>query len=285
MMHADFLDDLIDLVPVMDIAFDSDVDCNQANGLNLPAIGINLRHRTDRWEALSQRMTSIGFDKLIRAPAVEGARVSEILIEALMGKPPCGIDDAPDDHLRLTRPAIGCFLSHLSIWRWMLTNNIERAILFEDDANPAPHFDAQRFHETVTANANGLSNVNQPGMVFLGRIIMHGLAEKPDTPGLARLYYFNGTFAYLITREACQYLLRHLLPMHSHIDHQISQLLIEKRDTFAAWHTEPSFFEPDWALGSDCFVPLADESAADRELGALFEKYRDTLVSDGRLPG
>ena len=263
-----------DIIPVMDIEFDG--YHVHANGLNIPAIGINLGHRPDRWRALSQRMSGIGFDRLLRAPAVEGVRVPDSLIEAITGRPVEGIDEAPEDHLRLTRPAIGCFLSHLSVWRWMLDKNIESAIIFEDDATPAAHFDARRFRETV--------EMVRPdtGLIFLGRLIMDGLAEMPAQPGLARLYYFNGTFAYLITASACRYLLQHLLPMQAHIDHQISRLLVDQRHSFSAWHAEPSFFDPDWSLGSDCHVPMADEPAADCKLQAYFVATRRKLLSEGR---
>ena len=113
-------------------------------------------------------------------------------------------------------------------------------------------------------------------------MIMGGLADRPNGSDLARIYYFNGTFAYLITPAACRSLLQHLLPPHSHIDHQISKVLIEQRRVFSAYYTEPHFFEPDWSLRSDCYVPLADDSAADRELGHIIEANRRVLLDEGR---
>ena len=120
------------------------------------------------------------------------------------------------------------------------------------------------------------------GLVFVGRIIMGGLADRLQGADLARIYYFNGTFAYLITPAACRKLLGHLLPLRSHIDHQISRVLIEQRRVFPAYYTEPHFFEPDWSLRSDCYVPLADDTTADRELGLIIEATRRTLLEEGR---
>ncbi len=273
MIHTTVADNLVQLVPAMKL------DCSpgmHANGLDLPAIGINLDGRPDKWRMLSSRMASIGLDKLIRAPAIHGKSLPDDLVAELLGYPTAEIEAAPDDHLRLTRPAIGCFLSHLSVWKWVVANNIDRAIVFEDDAMPAHAFDPHRFFKTIT------SLTPDKSLVFLGRSVMHGMAEIPERPSLARLYYFNGTFAYLITREACRHLLRALLPMHAHIDHQMSRLFVEQRDSFPVWHAEPSFFEPDWSLGSDCFVALSDESAADRELNALLNATRATLLAEGR---
>ena len=107
---------------------------------------------------------------------------------------------------------------------------------------------------------------------------MHGLAGRPEGTDLARLYYFNGTFAYLITGNAARFLLQHLFPLQAHIDHQMSRVLIEQRQVFSAYYVEPPFFEPDWSQRSDCYVPLADDTSADRELGQLFEATRQTLL-------
>jgi len=273
-MFCEALEGMLRHVPAMELAFDG--DCAQANGLDLPIVVINLPHRTDRWEALSRRMTAAGLTKLIRAPAVEGARLPDGHIAALLGSSLNGIDEAPRSHLTLTRPAIGCFLSHLAIWRWALASNLPRVLVFEDDAAPAAHYCPSRFRDVVA------SIPEERGLVFLGRIIMGGLADRPEGSDLARIYYFNGTFAYLIARSACRSLLQHLLPPRSHIDHQISKVLIEQRRAFPAYYTEPHFFEPDWSLRSNCYVPLANDSAADRELGQILEASRRMLLDEGR---
>src|ERR1700741_5255950 len=116
-VSADVLDELLHHIPRMDIQFDG--DCAQAIGIELPIAVINLRHRTDRWEALSRRTAAVGLTKLIKVPAVEGSSLSSDQIAALL-RSPSDVDEAPRSHLTLTRPAIGCFLSHLAIWRWML---------------------------------------------------------------------------------------------------------------------------------------------------------------------
>ena len=266
--------DLLLRVPDVTISFDG--DCSQSAGLELPILVINLAHRTDRWQAVSRRMTAVGLDKLVKVPAVAGARLPPETIAALLGPGADRIDAAPRSHLTLTRPALGCFLSHLAIWRWLIDNNVPQALVLEDDATPAADFDAARLRAALGALPP------DAGLVFLGRIIMNGMADRAEHGGLARLYYFNGTFAYLVTPAACRTLLPHVLPPDRHIDHQISRALVERRDDFAALYTEPAFFEPDWSLRSDCYVPLAGETDADRELGALLASSRQLLLDDRR---
>ena len=173
-------------VPRMDLQFDG--DCAQANGLDLPVIVINLPHRTDRWQTLSRRMSAVGLTKLIRVPAVEGARLSDSKIAALLGSPADGIDEAPRSHLTLTRPAIGCFLSHLAVWRGLLGTNRPRMLVLEDDAAPAAHYSAARLRCVVA------SIPQEAGLVFLGRMIMGGLADRPEGTGLARILLLQRHF-------------------------------------------------------------------------------------------
>ena len=271
---GDDLERMLRHVPGMDIRFDG--DCAQAGGLYLPIVAINLDRRRDRWDTLCKRLSVAGPTKLIRAPAVEGAQLSDDRITALLGVSADRLDQAPRSHLALTRPAIGCFLSHLAVWRWVLEMNLPRVLVLEDDAAPAANYDVHRLRSFMT------SIPHEMGLVFLGRIIMGGLAEQPFGSPLARLYYFNGTFAYLITPAACRVLLRHLLPLRSHIDHQISRVLIEQRRMFPAYYSEPHFFEPDWSLRSDCYVPLAEDGAADRELEQIILARRRALLSENR---
>jgi len=261
-------------VPIMELQFDGDYA--QANGIDLPIIVINLPHRIDRWQILSQRMSAIGLTKLIRAPAIEGARLPTKQIDALLRSPSDFTNEAPRSHLTLTPPAIGCFLSHLAIWRRMLGTDLPRVLILEDDAAPAAKFSAARLRNVLAEESDEI------GLVFLGCMIMGGLADKRHRSNLARIYYFNGTFAYLITPATCQVLLQNLLPLHAHIDHQISKVLFEQRHVFPAYHAAPHLFEPDWSLRSDCYVPLSDDCAADRELVQIIDARRRVLLEEGR---
>jgi GR25 family glycosyltransferase involved in LPS biosynthesis len=273
-MGSEFQESMLQHVPALDLQFDG--DCAQAAGVDLPIAVINLPRRTDRWQTLSRRMSAAGLDKLIKVPAVEGARLPKAQIAGLLGAPADPIDQAPQSHLSLTRPAIGCFLSHLAVWRWMIAQGIPRLLVLEDDAAPAPGYNAARLRGVLAELPD------DAGLTLLGRIIMHGLAERPGGSSLARMYYFNGTFAYLITPAAARLLLQHLVPLRCHIDHQISSTLIEQRQRFAAYCVEPPLFDPDWSQRSDCYVPLADEPLADRELAQQFEAQRQMLLREGR---
>ncbi len=257
-----------------DLPFDG--DCRQAIGIDVPIAVINLPHRTDRWEAVSTRLAAVGLNKLIRVPAINGNRLSLDAIQPILGQPTALIEQSPDSHFTLTRPAIGCFLSHLSVWRWMVAKGLPKLLVFEDDAMPVPGFDQNRFRATVDAVPS------KSGLLFMGRILMNGMAEEAEAADLARLYFYNGTFAYLITPAATEVLIPSLLPMNGHIDHEMSKVLVARRNDFSAHCAEPPLFEPDWSLRSDCYVPLDNASEADQALGALLGSSRELLLSEGR---
>jgi GR25 family glycosyltransferase involved in LPS biosynthesis len=273
MLGGEALDKMLRYVPQMDLQVSG--DCVQANGIDLPVVAINLARRSDRWQTLTQRMAAAGFTKLIRAPAVEGAHLPDDSIAALLGAPAEGVNNAPRSHLTLTRPAIGCFLSHLAIWRWVIAQDVPSVLVLEDDAAPTNDFSVERLDSV-------LADLHDRRLILAGRVLMHGLGERSQGEQLARIYYFNGTFAYLITPAACRALLPHLLPLRFHIDHQISRTLIDQRRVFPAYSAEPPLFEPDWSLRSDCYVPLADESTADCEFGEILEATRRLLLEEGR---
>ena len=248
----------------------------QSCGLDLPVVVINLLHRTDRWEAISTRMAAAGLDALTRAPAVNGHALPAAAMSRLLDPRQSLPLGPPECHLSLTPPAVGCFLSHLGIWRWMIDTGIPRVLILEDDACPVDDYDAGDFRSLVA------SLTPQHQLVFPGCLIMDGLAEAAIRPQrLARLFYFNGTFAYLITQQACRFLLDHILPLRAHIDHQLSSLFLAYRQDFEVYYAHPAFFAPDWSLRSDCYVPLDDAASADQRLGDLLGGARRTLLGEG----
>jgi hypothetical protein len=268
------LQGMLQLVPGLDIRCDGNFA--QAIGVDLPIVAISLAHRTDKWQALSRRLAAVGLTRIALAPAIEGARLPASRVARLLRSAADATDGGPRSHLTLTPPAMGCFLSHLAVLRWLLRSGLPRLLVLEDDAMPAS-FGVDRFCRLLAGMPK------EAGLVLLGCTIMSGLAERPtDGAALARVYYFNGTHAYLITRAACRTLLPHLLPMHAHLDHQISRALMDRRHAFAAYHATPPFFDPDWSFGSDIYVPLSDTAAADRELGGIITAGRRTLLAEGR---
>jgi len=262
-------------IPVSDLVL---ADGAPAQGAPLHPVIVTLRRRPDRWQKIVGDLARIGITRTTRFFAVDGATLCEDTLAGLVDEA-CEVSHSPTSHTQLTRPAIGCFLSHLTIWKRFLEGSNERLVILEDDAVPSPTYTALRAQELLA------SIPPEADLVLLGCTIMAGLAEKTASERLSRVYYFNGTYAYLITRKGCSNLLPHLVPMRAHIDHQISAALVKHRDRLFAYAATPGLFDHDFSSWSDAYVPLAASEQADRHLHALLTSARDSLRTDHRLAG
>ena len=267
------LETILQAIPDSDFV----LPAGSASSQPLRPVVVTLEARSDRWQRIQSSLARAGIRDVVKFRAVAGAAISDNARDALID-PDSDIDAPPRSHLALTRPAAGCFLSHLQIWKQFLRSGAERLVVLEDDATPAVGYSAAQAGATVSAlpaNAD---------LVLLGCSIMGDLAENAESGPLKRAFYFNGTYAYLVTRRGCLNLLPHLVPMRAHIDHQISAALIKNPDSLFAYAATPALFDHDWSTRSDAYVPLEGPEAADAELGALIEAARRALHSAAGLP-
>lgn len=89
---------------------------------------INLAAQTDRWQAMSAQFARMRIT-VARFDAVRGDRLSEEQIRALYSPPL----NRRQYHCPLTVGEIGCYASHLAVWRALLDSDEPCAAVFEDD--------------------------------------------------------------------------------------------------------------------------------------------------------
>jgi len=240
-------------IPPVEAAFAA---CDPFRSPHLQPVIVTLPRRSDRWEKLVRRLARVGISGARKFSAVDGATLEEAALRCFLDRD-CVLSDAPTSHTQLTRPAIGCFLSHLKIWQRFLNGDGDRLVILEDDATPSPHYSPAAVGEVLAALPADAD------LVLLGCTIMAGLAAETENPLFYRVYYFNGTYAYLLTRKGCAQLLQQLLPMRAHIDHQISAALVRHPDTLHAYVATPFLFDHDFSTASGVYIPLEGEAAAD----------------------
>ena len=188
---------------------------------------------------------------------------------------PTAVDALPGHYLQMTRPAIGCFLSHLTIWKRFLRSGQPHILVLEDDAVPARNYAAVRARAVLAALPHDAD------MVLLGCTIMDGLAEPTRDQAFTRVYYYNGTYGYILTRKGCLNLLPRMLPIETHIDNQISLELVRNRGALHVYCSEPKLIEHDFSVYSDVYIPVVDAERADRTLDAIFKESRSRLLREG----
>jgi len=109
----------------------------------------------------------------------------------------------------LSKGEIGCLLSHRAVYQYMLDNNIDRAIVLEDDVEIEPNF-PQIVREILQAPVKWdvIRFLAYDKVQKIGRDIFalpskpHMLARIPTTSG--------GAYGYMLTQKAAREFLRHM---------------------------------------------------------------------------
>ncbi len=269
---------MLDLAQALPLIPDIDLDLSGcadigAHGLPPPVV-VTLDRRPDRWRTAQQNLADRGVARIIKATAVDGQALPAALLATLLADP-TAVDRPLTHYLQMTRPAVGCFLSHLAIWKRFLKSSAPHILILEDDAVPARGFCADQGRAVMAGMPADAD------MVLLGCTLMDGLAEPTADPRFTRVYYYNGTFGYILTRKGCLNLLPRLLPIETHIDNQISLELVRNRHALHVYCTEPRLIEHDFTVLSDVYIPVADTAVADQALDEIFKKSRARLLRQG----
>ena len=102
---------------------------------------INLERRPDRLERFMKtyEQSDMGNIPLTKMNAVDGSEldISKVpLSEVARGElKQIETTGFRSKHYQLTRGAIGCYLSHVKVWRDIVDNNYRHGLIFEDDVN------------------------------------------------------------------------------------------------------------------------------------------------------
>ncbi len=122
----------------------------------------------------------------------------------------------------LTRGMIGCYLSHLNIYKDFVKSDKEFAMILEDDAV----FNTPYIYQTILDYMNIVPD--DWDIILLGYINIFdkkNMSEKCD-----KIYRFWGTQGYIISKKGAQKMLDHIsIPLKNQIDHDMGVLAQEKK--------------------------------------------------------
>lgn len=95
------------------------------------------------------------------------------------------------NHDKITPGAIGCYLSHLAIWKDAILNNFSRIVVFEDDIIFPGAF-RKRYRNSIRDNIDFL---------FLGWYKNEGCIQSSYTDNLIKAKYIYGTHGYVVNNR------------------------------------------------------------------------------------
>ncbi len=182
---------------------------------DIPAWLINLPRATTRREKMERRLDAAGIRYRL-FPGVDGQAEEARLLQH--------VDVAAFERnmgRKVLIGGIGCYCSHLGVWREFLDSGRDIALIFEDDV--VLHDDFQAAIElALTAQAHW-------DFLKLNRI----RAKLPIPQGRIGPYRLNaylgpatGTGAYLIKRATADVLLSNMLPVTRATDHEINRFFV-----------------------------------------------------------
>ena len=147
---------------------------------------INLESKQDRWNRFSN--LNLGIERI---NAVDTRNSSDDYENFGLGLNP------PDKMSKLyfsrSKGALGCYLSHYTFWKKVVENDIEYAVVLEDDASV---IDVKNLIETNSVSTH-FENVDFPKLVQLNK--------RTSTQKLP--YWFDGTESYAINKKAASSLI------------------------------------------------------------------------------
>ena len=171
---------------------------------------INLDKSKDRLDLMLKYGKDLNL-KLKRFPAVYGKDLNkDKLIEQ-------GILDKNN---KLNKGEIGCFLSHVNIWKEAIKKNYEHILILEDDIVFTDNF-KNNFIKYYNQVPNDWEIIHLGGSRIKGKLIKKNIikpvfAENPDWR------YNMGTYAMLLNKKGIQKLLNIVLPINNPIDLEIA---------------------------------------------------------------
>ena len=187
----------------------------------IPIFCINLDRRQDRWQEFTSQegIRNLGSDAIKRWAAIDGNTINITSDERISFRVKRNISK------KLRRAwedinsagAIGCYLSHVGIWKWLVQSNTEVCIVMEDDCVVPPDF-GEKIRQLWEESA--IINNKRYDLCILHRRC--GVIAADDGKGgdekLELLDTFHNTTAYIITRDCAKRLLEEVFPIQVHID-------------------------------------------------------------------
>lgn len=179
---------------------------------------INLEHRKDRFKITNNLLYQYDFKNVIRYPAVIGKNISNNeLVQIIEPSAMKSIlDNHRKEHHELSYGAVGCYLSHINIWKKLETDNLDYIIVFEDDAYPAFSFtELQKIIKNNTPNDWDI-------------ILFGGIYNKFKNVNnyIDKIYSFYEMHAYIINKKGAFKLLSQAFPIKKQLDSWLSDLAI-----------------------------------------------------------
>jgi GR25 family glycosyltransferase involved in LPS biosynthesis len=187
---------------------------------------INLEDATQRWRSAKQQLAPYQID-LVRYPAVDTRTFAKVKQYRSM------IDDAAmaklevlqqvkrrRQHRELSNGAVGCYLSHMGVYKQMIEDHVDVAMIMEDDIDIRA--------DEVAKMSEICGRLPEGWDIILLGCINRDRPPHPIVNGFQRVDWFWGLHCYMIHIEAARRIVAKLLPIQYQIDYVLSEMNVAK---------------------------------------------------------
>lgn len=190
---------------------------------SIPAFCITLERRKDRWKRFQDQPGIRNMD-VKRFIGVDG-KTLDIKNDKRVGTltKRTILRNSRRSHEELDSPGgVGCALSHIAIWQWMVDNQKEMCLVFEDDAIVPDTFVADA--NKSIANSVVLKDPKHWDLWVIGAVCegQTRIPQEPAASQLVRAGAFMLAHCYVITLRTAKRFLEDVYPIHCHIDFWMS---------------------------------------------------------------
>ena len=186
---------------------------------SIPAFCITLERRKDRWKRF-QDQPGIGPLTVKRFIGVDGNTLDikkETRITTLTKRNI--LRNSRRSHEELdSAGGVGCALSHIALWQWMVDNQQELCLVMEDDAVIPPDF-VEKVNQSIQKSVV-LKDPAQWDLWIVGGICedLSRIPQESPESTVVRTGAFITTHCYIITLRTAKQFLKDVYPIHCHID-------------------------------------------------------------------
>lgn len=216
-----------------------------------PWVVINLDRAKEKYQHFCKNLEKVNFPiNVERVPAVDGKKVDIDKKGLLSPRSLYDLTRSRYDHRTLaTRGALGCYMSHVSMWKKIVDENLPGLVILEDDAKP----NDKTYEKLTRALKNAPRDADYLFLMY-NKICKHNMIKDPNNPDWVQLQdIMFGTMAQIVTNKGARTLLKYCFPIEMQVDDFIGVLSRVKKDDgeFKVYAYLPNdLFKDDNTVGS-----------------------------------
>jgi glycosyl transferase family 25 len=205
---------------------------------------INLDKDIERYENCKKQLAKYNITNAERFPGVDG---SKLTVKERK--------DATTDigNIMASPSMIGCGMSHINLWKKIIREGINKALILEDDFILKDNF-IYKFNKAYNQSPKNYD------MIFLTDNLIHNknIKFKNINQHFYKQVFISQTLAYVITMEGAKKLLDNINKITNHIDIELCLLALYNNDINIISMTEPLIYQTyDTSNNTnDCNFPL-----------------------------